>query len=285
MIGSLDESLHRGLKPVSSTVPAFVSPGLETDVAETIERVERAHAFFVSALGIEPRLAVLVLGPTEWAQRSNHPLYGMPNYRDGNLVLAGQPNPFWGGLVELAVGEIPDAARLLEGVYRSERGGADLSPFFDLLGVHELAHIFIEAGGRVPAQLWVLELACNVFLHTYVATEEPKELAALETFPAVFARIASDRFTHQTLADFEASYAQGMDGANYAWFQSRFHVAAKRIYDAGGASVPSDLWRVLAEAGADGFEELVAERLGRTSGDVLRRLTRTRTLTTEPIQR
>lgn len=250
MIGALDESLHRGLVPVDSAVPAFVSPGLEGDVAGALARVERAHAFYCRHLEIEPRIAVLILGPEDWAARSNHPLYGMPNYRDGNLVLAGRPNPFWGGLVQLAVGEIPEAAERLSDVYGSDGGAIDLSPFFELLGVHELAHIFIQAGDRVPPTLWNLELACNVFLHAYVSSVEPEALPTLETFPALFARIPAERFTHRTLADFEAAYAQGMDGANYGWFQSAFHVAAKHIHDAVGGSVARDLWRLLADAGA-----------------------------------
>lgn len=93
MIGNLDETLHRGLEPFGSTLPAHVSAGLHDGVAATIQRVEKAHRFFIDQLGVEPRIAVLILGPDDWAGRSNHPLYGMPNYGDGNLVLAGEQPP------------------------------------------------------------------------------------------------------------------------------------------------------------------------------------------------
>jgi hypothetical protein len=276
VIGNLDEALHRGLEPFPGHVPVYVSPGLEGDIAAVVGRIERAHRFYVDQLGIEPRVAVLILGPDDWAARSNHPLYGMPNYRDGNLVLAGEPNPFWTGLADLAIGEVPGARQRLAGAYADRDDTIDLSPFFDLLGVHELAHVFIEADGRVPSRFWVLELACNVLLHAYVVAEEPEQLPTLEAFPAVLAGIAPSRFTHRTLEDFERSYAYDMDGANYGWFQTKFHVAAKQIYDVGGPSVTHGMWSALAEEQSTDLEQLLAEHLGAPAVELLRELSEPR---------
>ena len=273
MIGNLDETLHRGLEPFGSALPAHVPAGLHDGVAATIQRVEQAHRFFVAQLGIEPRIAVLILGPEDWAGRSNHPLYGMPNYRDGNLVLAGEPNPFWTGLVGLAAIEIPGGGELLQRSYPGPNSGVDLSPFFDLLGVHELAHIFIAADGRVPSRLWVLELACNVILHAYVAFEEPQNLPTLETFPSVLAAIAASRFTHRTLDDFERSYAHGMDGANYGWFQAKLHVAAKSIFDSVGREATARVWDLLAvEPSSRNLTDTLEHHLGPAAVHLLREL-------------
>ncbi|MEW6153888.1 MAG: hypothetical protein AB1673_07855 [Actinomycetota bacterium] len=273
MIGNLDETLHRGLEPFGSTLPAHVSAGLHEGVAATIQRVEHAHRFFIDQLGVEPRIAVLVLGPDDWARRSNHPLYGMPNFRDGNLVLAGEPNPFWTGLVGLAASEVPGGGELLQRSYPGPGSSVDLSPFFDLLGVHELAHIFIAADGRVPSRLWVLELACNVLLHAYVALEEPEHLPTLETFPSVFAAIVANRFTHRTLDDFDRSYAHGMDGANYGWFQAKLHVAAKSIFDFGGMDVTSRVWDLLAgEPSSRDLTDTLEHHLGLPAVHLLREL-------------
>lgn len=273
MIGDLDKALHRGLEPFGSALPTYVSAGLHDGVAATIQRVERAHRFFIYQLGVEPRVAVLILGPHDWAGRSNHPLYGMPNYRDGNLVLAGEPNPFWTGLVGLAASEIPGGGELLQRSYPGLSSGVDLSPFFDLLGVHELAHIFIAAGGRVPSRLWVLELACNVLLHAYVAFEEPQNLPTLETFPSVFAAIAASRFTQRTLDDFERSYAHGMDGANYGWFQAKLHVAAKSIFDSGGMKATARVWDLLVdEPSSRNLTDTLEHHLGPTAVHLLQEL-------------
>jgi hypothetical protein len=272
VIGNLDETLHRGLEPFPGHESVYVSRGLGADIAPMIERIERAHRFYVDQLGIEPRVAVLILGPDDWVARSNHPLYGMPNYRDGNLVLAGAPNLFWNGLAEMAAREVPSGRQRLADTYDGGDDTIDLSPFFGLLGVHELAHVFIEADGRVPSRFWVLELACNVLLHAYVAAEEPEQIPTLEAFPSVLAGIAPSRFTHRTLEDFERSYAYDMDGANYAWFQTKFHVAAKEIHDAGGPSVTHAMWSVLAEDESTDLERLLARYLGAPAVELLREL-------------
>lgn len=261
MIGTVDTSLHSGLTPVSGPVQAYVSPSLETDPSATITRIGRAHSFFVEHLGVEPRMAVLVLAPDDWAERSNHPLYGMPNYGAGNLVIAGEPNPFWTGLVAVAGNGNPRAQRQLREVY-GRNGDVDLTPFFDLLAVHELAHIFIEADGRVPPRLWILELACNVLLHSYVAAEEPAALPVLETFPAVLGSVPVSRFTHRTLEDLERSYAQGMDPDNYGWFQSKLHLAAAHIHDDLGTSAARTTWEALASSRTDDAADPLVHALG-----------------------
>jgi hypothetical protein len=272
VIGQLDQTLHDGLTPVGGGVPAYATPGLGGDVSPILERVERARDFFVDQFGIEPRVAVLLLGPDDWAARSSHPLYGMPNFRAGNLVLAGEPNAFWAGLASLAEGEVADGRERLERAYPSGGDGIDLTPFFDLLAVHELAHIFIEADGRTPSKFWLLELACNLFLHAYVEVEEPEHLPTLAAFSSVFAEIDASRFTHRTLDDFERSYAYGMDGANYGWFQTRLHVGAKHLYDTGGLAAIHGMWRVLAEEPGGDLESLFGEHLGPAAVELLHEL-------------
>lgn len=54
-------------------------------------------------------------------------------------------------------------------------------------------------------------------------------------------------FTHRTLDDFERSNAQGMDGANYGWFQAKLHVAAQNIVDSGGMKATVRVWELLAD--------------------------------------
>lgn len=272
MIGTLDSTLHEGLTSVGGRVPTYITPGLDADVDQVIERVARARDFFVKQLGIDPRLAVLVLGPDDWTARATHPLYGMPNFRAGNLVLAGEPNPFWAGLAALATSEVPDGRERLERVYPSGPDGIDLSPLFDLLAVHELAHIFIEVDGRTPSRFWVLELACNLLQHSYVEVEEPEHLSTLTTFPSVFAEIDASRFTHRTLDDFERSYAHGMDGANYGWFQSKLHVGARHLYDTRGAAAIQGMWRLLAEEPAGDLDTLLGQHLGPGAVALLREL-------------
>jgi len=50
--------------------------------------------------------------------------------------------------------------------------------------------------------------------------------------------------TFTTLVQFESSYTEivSKHPKNYGWHQCRLHVAAARIYDAGGSSVLPNLW-------------------------------------------
>lgn len=130
----------------------------------------------------------------------------------------------------------------LRGVYGRADGQIDLSAFFDLLAVHELAHLFHS---QVPARfprLWLMELFVNLCLHAYVATVEPDQIPALETFPQVLSALSPDRFPYHTLVDFEAR-SERMDPQNYGWYQAQWHVAAQRIYAAGGNAALQRLWQ------------------------------------------
>lgn len=271
MIGTLDQGLHDGLTSVpGANIPAYVSSELETDVVPVLRRVEAAHRFLSDTLRIEPRAALLYLSPEDWSPRTSHPLYGMPNYRDGNLIVAGRPNPFWEGLLAIVAEESPAEIAELRRVYGDTSGRVDLGPFFDLLAIHELAHIFIEAGGRAPRWLWLGEFVCNLFLHAYVATAEDERLPILETFPRAFASLGPSRFTHRSLEDFDRAYAYGMDGANYGWYQSRFHVAAKQTFGDTGLRSAIGMWEVLG-AGSDGdVVRLLDEHVGTVAGGLVR---------------
>jgi hypothetical protein len=99
-------------------------------------------------------------------------------------------------------------------------------PFFELLAIHELTHVFLDHGRVDLPRLWLAELACNLDLHGYVASEEPNQLPVLETLPLAIAACDPERVTYRSLADFEERYAFGMDPLNYAWYQCRLHRAA-----------------------------------------------------------
>lgn len=78
-----------------------------------------------------------MLGTDDWEGRSIHPVYGMPNYRSGNLIVAATTNPFWAGFLDVIEEDAPEQAATVADAYGGPDGGVDLSPFFDLLAVHE----------------------------------------------------------------------------------------------------------------------------------------------------
>ena len=55
------------------------------------------------------------------------------------------------------------------------------------------------------------------------------------------AAISPDRFPHRDIRAFEQLYNR-IPPQNYGWYECRLHVAAKRVYDAGGPAVLRRLW-------------------------------------------
>jgi len=239
---AIDTSKHAGLVHVGDLpFPIFASAGVVPRAREIADRAARALAFLGSVLDVEPELALLVLAQSDWEGRASHPVYGMPNYDGaGNLVVAAAPSDFWRGFVGLVAEAQPDALPILTEAYEAD-GEIDLSPFFDLLAIHEMGHRLHQVGVVRFPRLWLSEFFCNLCLHTYVAEEEREVLQVLEAFPAAVAAVRPEHMRHNDLGTFEQLYDR-MPPHNYGWYQCRLHAAAKRVYEAGGAAVLRHLW-------------------------------------------
>jgi hypothetical protein len=223
--------LREGLTELQDApIPTWASAGLSRRAEPIAARSARALAFLGELLGVVPDVQLLVLAEGDWAGRSGHPVYGMPNSLRDTLVVAGESNRFWLAFVDMLD---PGPQLELRAAYRATDGEIDLAPFFDLLAVHELAHTFEVAGGVRFPRLWLREFFCNVCLHAYVAAAEPEAMAALTAFPLLVAQVPGDRLNYRTIADFERIY-DDMPGPNYGWFQCRLHVAAGRLVESAG---------------------------------------------------
>jgi hypothetical protein len=240
-IGMIDLARHEGLRRLDGfAFPVLASVGVEPRARELAARTAQALSFLASALAVRPDMALLVLAPDDWDERSGFPLYGMPNYVAGNVVVAGEPSDFWRGFVDLVAEANPAGLEALSTAY-GRCDEIDLSQFFDLLVIHEIGHHLHHVGNVHFPRLWLNELFCNLCLHVYVAEHEPGALAALECFPAVLAAVSPDRFPNRDLHTFEALYNR-MPPQNYGWYECRLHVAAERVYDAGGTAALRGLW-------------------------------------------
>jgi hypothetical protein len=237
MSGAVDTGPHAGLESHPGwNYPVLASRGLEAGTVSRLARRTAAAARYLSALfDYRPRFALLVLGPQDWESRSPDLVYGMPGYERGNLLVAGTSNRFWEESLDLITAGAPGHLPGLSAVYGAAGGAIDLTPFFDLLPVHELAHAFVNDGPLRLPRRWLDEFACNLLMHGYVAAEEPGRLPVLITFPAAVAAVEPPGTGYRSLADFDTHYAGNMAPWNYGWYQCRLSVAAARVHDSAGA--------------------------------------------------
>ena len=266
MSGAVSTGPHAGLESHPGwDYPVLASRGLDAGTVSRLAARTAAASRYLSALfSYEPRFALLVLGPEDWDSRSPGLVYGMPNYEQGNLLIAGTSNRFWEESLELIKAGAPDRLPGLSAVYGTGDGGIDLTPFFGLLPVHELAHAFVNDGPLRLPRRWLDELECNLAMHGYVAAEEPGQLPALITFPAAIAAIEPPGTGYRMLADFDTYYAGNMDPWNYGWYQCRLSVAAARVHDSAGAGAARRLSDAfLSRAARTDGEDLSDEELMR----------------------
>jgi len=178
----------------------------------------------------------------------------MPSYDpvEKRLRVATDDNAFWRlqGRVARFASPLSGFPRLRK-TYADANGDLQLRRFFDLLAVHELAHAFEDRGGTAFPTLWLSEIYANLALHAFVAKRRPSELANLTTLPDVQSRIRV--FTmmmratgYTSLHDFAPHFLLGtekpMNGPNYGWYQVRFHVLAREIFNEGGEGALLRLW-------------------------------------------
>jgi hypothetical protein len=240
----IDVTKHEGL----ASLPGFpfevrTSASTREQAGRLADRCASAYSYLGDMLAFRPRCAVVVLDRADWSERASNPLYGMPYYSAGNLVLAGEPSDLVGRLEEVAGSAPPAAAQELEQVYGT---GADrLLPFADLLVVHELAHAFHDGVPFVFPRSWLMELFANTALYAYVVASEPDQSAYLQTFPQVALEHCLLQPVACDLRFFEAYYPD-IEPLTYVWYQFRLTMMAKGLVDAAGPDVLRRLWDAFA---------------------------------------
>ncbi|MER2997591.1 hypothetical protein [Pontibacter populi] len=220
------------------------------DRAKTIaNRVDKAMTYYQQLLGFKPAVTLLILSPDDWTKYTSVPVvYGMPHYANTNtLVMAAEDNAFWKSFTP-PLDQLPQQlSQQIKEVYKDENGNLSMQPFFDLLALHELGHAFHFQAGLNMQRKWMGELFVNTLLHTYVAENEPESLPALTLFPEMVVGSGAKAYTYTSLQDIDQLYDEiGQEHPkNYGWYQCRWHMAARQIYDTGGRLVSRKLWNAL----------------------------------------
>ena len=206
-----------------------------------------AYGYFSRLLGgVEPDIAVIVAGPSDWHSRQP---YGLPFFRDdaaeirpGIVLMPAGGGDFWKEIGQDIRDASPRGYAKLLATYPDGIGGLDLQPFFDLVTIHELGHAFEVLGDLRLPTFWLSEIFVNLAMHAFVATQLPASLSTLGVLPTVgagsrklAARMRSEGYS--TLDDLQAHYTGGddsMDPLNYVWYQHRWLRLAAKMFEVDG---------------------------------------------------
>lgn len=225
----MNTELRSGLVEVPGGLPTFASEGLETAAASIGRIASDSYEYLAELLDRRPAAQVLVLSEDDWSRKSEVSLYGLPNAGDGTLTVAGSEAPFWADLAEMVADE--DRPELAAS-YGQPDGQLRFGPFFDLVAVHEVGHLFHQGVVHFP-RLWLAELFANLCLHAWVELRASESIATLLTLPRLAARMAPEAWEYRTWDDFERAYT-AMPGPNYVWFEFRLQLLAADLYERGG---------------------------------------------------
>lgn len=246
---SLAQSYEKLNKLKGYQVRVFYSTGAEVKGKRMAEQLDKVIVFYDKQIQFKPSVTLLILSPEDWNQYTSFPVYGMPHYDDNKtLIVASEDNDFWKSFIP-ALDNIPkEFAELIATTYSGNQGDLTMEPFFDLLALHELGHAYHQQGGLTMQRKWMGELFSNIFLHSYIAENEPRLINALTTFPKmVVATTEKPTLRYTTLEELEANYNElGQKyPQNYGWYQCRWHMAAADVYDEGGLTIFTNLWQTL----------------------------------------
>ena len=253
----VDIGLRAGLVETEGPVPTFASAGLERRASAIAGIAGSSWDYIAGLLGHRPEVQVIVLSETDWAERGRVPLFGLPNAEAGTLVVAGTEAGWWSDLAPMAG---PDGQSELMSVYGDPDGNLHFGDFFDLVAVHEVAHLFCE-GQVVFPRMWIGELFANLALHAWVGQRAPNSHDTLMTLPRLAAPGSGPEIEHRTRDAFERLYTS-IGGPNYAWYQFRLEVAAEELVNSVGEVAVRRLFDAFrVEGGTDrdsqGFDESI----------------------------
>jgi hypothetical protein len=175
------------------------------------------------------------------------PVYGMPHYSNGHLIVAADENEFWRGFLPSLDNLPASQAKVINQTYADEAGVLSMKKFFDLVAVHELGHAYHIQNQVNMQRKWLKELFANLAMYTYAAEIEPDFIPVIDVFSTMVVEGGSDHFEFTSLQDFEVHYSEiaNQSPQNYGWYQSKLNLNAKDIYEQNGRKSIKSLWQKL----------------------------------------
>src|SRR5215208_4559659 len=139
--------------------PVLFSVSTQARAKRVAARCERAHQYLKGMLGFDPTLRLLVLSPEDWAEYAAVQTYGMPHSAEGETLIVGARTAEFFQSIGRMLDDVvaPEQRAEMESIYGTVDGQPNMTPFADLLVVHELGHLFHEQAPFDFPRLWLME--------------------------------------------------------------------------------------------------------------------------------
>lgn len=237
--GLLDRVRGLGLSLSPGPVQTWHPPELTARATALRALIEDAAAYFRDTLGVEAELHLAVLTREQWQAVIRGQPYGIPG-------VAGRPPVIFmpatdDGLATTDALALKDRVapstlrRLADAGFSYEAAAAR---YVDLVGLHELGHVFTHQYGIRPDSRWLDELLATYFAYAYLRARRPDLVPLWEG--VLQAYVDAVRPAHRSLADFDRLYF-GVGAQNYVWYQAQFQVLVTRVYAARGLDLLREL--------------------------------------------
>jgi hypothetical protein len=216
--------------------------------------VEEGQRFFADSLGLRAEVHLAVLAEGDWSRITPTP-YTVPFYSPGAKVIV-LPATTAGIVVDDYLAARPhlpaDRLRRIEAAGFSYEDGAHA--MVDLIGYHELGHLYTPAYGIRPPGHWLNEFVATYFAYSFLRRARP-HLA--ELWDGIVQPAPDARPAHTSRADFDRLYF-GVGPENYFWYQGTFAAKVSGVFDQHGLG----FLRALREAfPADRSEQLTDDEV------------------------
>lgn len=235
--GPLDEVKKLPVNVIEGEITVYHTKGYEDRALMLGQMLEEAKEFFEQSLGISANISLAVLDRSHWLQITNFFPYGSPWVSWDNVVFL--PATIDDGRV--VSNQLAMSGKASQSVL-DKLGSHNLTyddaarMFVDVIGFHELGHIYNRTYELTTHRKWFEEMAASYFAYAYMDARHPELLAVFECGHQTIIDTVDPVFT--SFADLErlSNAVNSACKQNYGWYQAMFIKRISAIYPDHGLS-------------------------------------------------
>ena len=224
--GVMDRFAEMDVAISGGLVPVIYTPGFEQRAFQVRDELNEASRFFESRLQVQHAYNVAILDEVHWGSVTPVP-YGFP-HPSADLDVVFLPAHTDVPATQEYVNRYRDATpEVIRGIGSSGYEFAEAAgKMIDIIGFHELGHLYSYAAGIRMHSNWFSEFMANYLTCYYLQLEKPELAAIWENMAELV--VAGERPAHTSIPDFEQIYV-GVGISNYTWYQSMFILKAASV--------------------------------------------------------